>query len=651
MKKTYHILFMLMMLFVSMTASAQNDSVKTVYSLADAPANAAFNLVIRNGYKLQVLKSNYSGSYLWDGQTGFLAPSFRDSIPGVKDSILVTSGTIKFGYIDQWGIGYYSLKTLGENSGTSVTLADTTDLIAPVLRQGAELSDSTDNYRFVKVHGTVKAKRGYGYELHADDSTVVNIGTSFATYPSVQPYKDMTGYYTGVYFKKSLNSLPVDSFFTPDPEVKKVSTLAEAQKITTEPFEIVVNPAHPIQVLYINSYSKAFLWDGENGYEAYGLTSSVAPELKDSVLIKGGTIHVRYFDRWGIGSYEQSADSVSNLVIADTTAVIAPIEKQLSEITDSIDNLKLLKVHGTITKKSTGYGYDFVSGDTTIGLGTQFASVADVTPFEGKTGTLTAMLYRKLLNPYDKTGFFTEDAPAVKTVHSLAEAKKQTGKFNLDITDGYKIQVLKDNTVGTWLWDGKDGYMTNQLSAGIAGLRDSTIISGGTLNFNSVDEYGLGVYTLMVTGGESIVLEQPDTLIAPLKTTAAALNDSLAYAYVEVPGHVVSSGFFCNLQSDDTTLSLGTEFVYAQYYRQYAGKYGYMRGIYMNYDNQGYKLHALDANTCFTEDATLGIDGVSVNPTASDNRIYTISGQYVGTTVSILAPGLYISNGRKFVVK
>ena len=35
----------------------------------------------------------------------------------------------------------------------------------------------------------------------------------------------------------------------------------------------------------------------------------------------------------------------------------------------------------------------------------------------------------------------------------------------------------------------------------------------------------------------------------------------------------------------------------------------------------------------------------------ADNKIYTIDGRYVGTDKAALVKGLYIQNGKKFIVK
>ena len=48
-----------------------------------------------------------------------------------------------------------------------------------------------------------------------------------------------------------------------------------------------------------------------------------------------------------------------------------------------------------------------------------------------------------------------------------------------------------------------------------------------------------------------------------------------------------------------------------------------------------------------------GIENVVTGTTAApaDNKIYTIDGRYVGTDKAALAKGLYIQNGKKFIVK
>ena len=51
-----------------------------------------------------------------------------------------------------------------------------------------------------------------------------------------------------------------------------------------------------------------------------------------------------------------------------------------------------------------------------------------------------------------------------------------------------------------------------------------------------------------------------------------------------------------------------------------------------------------------TETYTTGIGNVTVN-TAGTCRIYNLNGQYVGTDSDALAPGIYIQNGKKHVVR
>jgi alpha-amylase len=51
-----------------------------------------------------------------------------------------------------------------------------------------------------------------------------------------------------------------------------------------------------------------------------------------------------------------------------------------------------------------------------------------------------------------------------------------------------------------------------------------------------------------------------------------------------------------------------------------------------------------------TETYTTGIGNITVN-TAGISRIYNLNGQYVGTDCDALAPGVYIQNGKKYVVR
>ncbi len=61
-----------------------------------------------------------------------------------------------------------------------------------------------------------------------------------------------------------------------------------------------------------------------------------------------------------------------------------------------------------------------------------------------------------------------------------------------------------------------------------------------------------------------------------------------------------------------------------------------------------------DVNIALTYDSsgTTGINDFTADDVkAGNNRVYTISGQYVGNKVDGLKKGVYIVNGKKFIVK
>lgn len=54
----------------------------------------------------------------------------------------------------------------------------------------------------------------------------------------------------------------------------------------------------------------------------------------------------------------------------------------------------------------------------------------------------------------------------------------------------------------------------------------------------------------------------------------------------------------------------------------------------------------------FTYDATTGIQALDkYETTKNDARVYNLNGQFVGRSLQGLSKGIYISNGKKFVVK
>lgn len=55
-------------------------------------------------------------------------------------------------------------------------------------------------------------------------------------------------------------------------------------------------------------------------------------------------------------------------------------------------------------------------------------------------------------------------------------------------------------------------------------------------------------------------------------------------------------------------------------------------------------------NIVFSYTAT-GINNILATEKVQDNKVYSISGQYVGNTTNGLQKGIYIVNGKKIVVK
>ena len=48
---------------------------------------------------------------------------------------------------------------------------------------------------------------------------------------------------------------------------------------------------------------------------------------------------------------------------------------------------------------------------------------------------------------------------------------------------------------------------------------------------------------------------------------------------------------------------------------------------------------------------TTGIDAIDGFETKAPTHVYNLSGQYVGTSTANLKPGVYVSGGKKVIVK
>ena len=45
------------------------------------------------------------------------------------------------------------------------------------------------------------------------------------------------------------------------------------------------------------------------------------------------------------------------------------------------------------------------------------------------------------------------------------------------------------------------------------------------------------------------------------------------------------------------------------------------------------------------------LDGEDITPLPNNYKVYNMSGQYVGNSVNGLAKGMYVVNGKKYVIK
>ena len=60
----------------------------------------------------------------------------------------------------------------------------------------------------------------------------------------------------------------------------------------------------------------------------------------------------------------------------------------------------------------------------------------------------------------------------------------------------------------------------------------------------------------------------------------------------------------------------------------------------VEYDDMGNEATAIDK-----------LDGEDITPLPNNYKVYNMSGQYVGDSVNGLAKGMYVVNGKKYVIK
>lgn len=240
-----------------------------------------------------------------------------------------------------------------------------------------------------------------------------------------------------------------------------------------------------------------------------------------------------------------------------------------------------------------------------------------------------------------------------KAVADLGTLKYSRGMRVLEAAEG-KVQFLAASLNDIYLWDGNAGMRLTRhdkdkvsMNMWISDLQAGQYVNGTFKGFTSPEQYAF------LTTSAEYTADGEVAPIAPVEVTGSQLvrnvlfADELIHAYVRLSG-VINGG---NFTSDDgQEFYLVDEFGYGRYGEEF-GKDATIQGIFIGTDDPGQEGNS-DNKIIIIRDEDIEVSGVSsIEADDSEAAIYTPQGVYVGTEAGALPAGLYISKGKKLIIK
>ena len=349
--------------------------------------------------------------------------------------------------------------------------------------------------------------------------------------------------------------------------------------------------------------------------------------------------------------------SVSNAELTATDGTATPSEPALDAINNSL-LCHLVKATGTVyieNNEETGYTNYFLEDEDANSVqfyrkwtaldGTDLSGLTD-----GATATVTGIVV--LLNGTPAIGVTEisyEGGEDIETVANIAalKAKAPTSKVRLTLTDAVVTFV-----------NGKDMFVTDA-SGSIDFYNCSLGYTAGKVLNGTIDVTEYKVYNKLpeITKVTENQLEATDGTATPQEVDVTAITDEMACAYVKVSGTVRTEVVTITPSSGDpyerTNYYLKDESNNeVPFYRKWSkldgtdisvlkdGDTATVTGIVVFTDG-----NAAVGVTAF-ESTSSGIENINAEIT-DDAPIFNIAGQRVEKAVK----GIYIQNGKKFIVK
>lgn len=491
--------------------STVDDTPKTFREMLDAKNTSYVKYTMpENAQVLRLIPNNRM--VLWDGTAAILV--YMDNFDGNFTNLSYQDVNYSTGYTGCTISGEAEM-CFEENyydfyiPGTNATLTfGTKSPLTPITVTGAEAikADKSNLYAYAQMHGTMN-----GDTFTADDGTEFIINEEFEKgvkgKSGAGTIKAMLGnpYGSAV---ESLLTIVETNAWTADPSEDdfegEVMSLAE---LKTKNYDTVrfKFEQDKVQVVATNTeygFDYMYLWDGTDGVLINGyLSNSVDFNLEQGQIINGG-IEATYNGSYGNALYFNPEYYPTNEFVLNKDIVkdLIPLKKTLAEVTatkgEATYEFSYLAIDGKIENGK------LVSGDKSVDLSTSVCATADLTKYEGQTGTFYGLYQSRgaeALMPISEYYFAKADNPNPNPT-TIAElcAIEEEGDYTLTLTeeDYYKVQVLAVEGTTVNLWDGADGMVTVDLTESIGSDKVGSFIYGDVV-FGVSNPYGDGMeYTI-----------------------------------------------------------------------------------------------------------------------------------------------------------
>lgn len=362
----------------------------------------------------------------------------------------------------------------------------------------------------------------------------------------------------------------------------------------------------------------------------------------ESSAVVSGTFTGGLADQNGMACLTKSdATVVSDVTIASSTTVADPIEISTDDVAKHVCDLVSVK-GAKVTKSGSNMIVSNGSGDGAIFYNKFKSSTTSVkNPYVGANIDLTSAI----VLPYKAT-----DEAAL--VYDLAPTEKYTVIYNLSEDDATSaVGAHQDVPVSLKRTFVKDEWNTLCLPFAVTADQLKKLLGDD-----------VQVRTLSAVDGNKLTFAEATALDAetPCLVKLSTINEDNTYTIEGVDlvstddgrkkttGDITFAGIYA--QTDVTTEATGTPLFLGTGNKFYQAKADTKMQAFRAYFDVTTTTDP-ESLKAVIDGETTGIDTINGGAVVGNGRVYNLNGQYVGTSLQKLQPGVYVQNGKKVVIR